>query len=38
MAKNSVKGNLEAGSTISISSQGVDNGCCGLFDLPITIK
>lgn len=36
--ENSVKGNLEAGSTISISSQGVDNGCCGLFDLPITIN
>ncbi len=32
----SIKGNLENGAVLSISSQGVDNGCCGLFDLDIT--
>lgn len=36
--ENSVKTNLDIGDTISISSQGVDNGCCGLFNLPITIN
>jgi type I restriction enzyme M protein len=34
--KNSVKSDLVEGGTISISSQGVDNGCCGFYDLPIT--
>ncbi len=33
---NSIKSDLTPGDTISISSQGVDNGCCGFYSLPLT--